>query len=76
MGANAVVNVASVIIPGSGSNYTNVVFSANTTESTLNDANYDSLIFPLPQNNISNVSNIDYVTTRQYTTGTFNSFAI
>lgn len=73
MSNNATVNIASIIIPGAGNNYTNIIFSANTIESTINDSNYDSLLFPLPQNNIANVTNIDYVTTRQYTTGTFTN---
>lgn len=71
--SNATVNIASIVIPGSGNNYSTSTFSANTTETTITDPNYDTLLFELPQKYIANVSNIDYVTTRYYTTGTFTN---
>lgn len=64
-------NVSSLIIPGSGGNYSSVTFSANTVTPALIDSNYNSLIFPLPQNNIANVSNINYVTRRYFSAPTF-----
>jgi hypothetical protein len=71
---NAFSNVQSVIIPGSGSSYSSVSFSANTvTQSNLIDNTYNSLLFPFPQVNVSNVSNIDYVTTRLFNVPTFSS---
>ena len=61
-------NVQSLIIPGAANSYTNVTFSANTvTSANLIDNTYQSLIFPLPQNNISNVSSVNYSTRRYFT---------
>ena len=66
-------NVASFILPNDG-NYTAPTFSANTVSPvTLVDNTYNSLIFPLPQKNTSNVSSVNYVTTRKYTVPTFAS---
>ena len=71
---NAFSNVASMIIPGSANSYSSVAFSANTVSPvTLVDNTYNSLIFPLPQTNISNVSSVNYVTTRLFTVPTFSS---
>jgi len=70
---NVFANVASIILPN-GSNYSTPLFSANTVSPvTLVDNTYNSLIFPLPQTNISNVSSVNYVTTRKYSSQTFAS---
>jgi len=71
---NSFSNVQSMIIAGSGNNYSSVVFSANTVASAnLIDNTYQSLIFPLPQTNISNVSSVNY-STRRYFTAPASSF--
>ena len=71
---NAFSNVQSFIIPGSANSYSSVTFSANTVSPvTLVDNTYNSLIFPMPQTNISNVSSVNYVTTRLFTVPTFSS---
>ena len=71
---NAFTNVASMIIPGAANSYSSVSFSANTVSPvTLIDNTYNSLIFPMPQTNISNVSSVNYVTTRLFTVPTFSS---
>ena len=71
---NAFTNVASMIIPGAANSYSSVSFSANTVSPvTLVDNTYNSLIFPMPQTNISNVSSVNYVTTRLFTVPTFSS---
>ena len=63
-------NVQSMIIPNGG-NYTTPTFSANTVSPvTLVDGNYNSLIFPLPQKNIANVSSTNYVTRRFFSAPT------
>jgi len=65
---NSFSSVQSLIIPGTANNYTNVIFSANTvTTANLVDNTYQSLVFPLPQKNISNVSSVNYSTRRYYT---------
>lgn len=65
-------NVKSFIIPGASNNYTNVTFSANAVSSSaVVDSNYNSLLFPFDQKNVSNVSNVNYITTRYYTAATF-----
>lgn len=65
-------NVASIIIPDSG-NYSTPTFSANTVAPvSLVDNNYNSLVFPLPQKNIANVSSVNYVTHRYYYEPTFS----
>lgn len=69
----ASVNVNSLIIPNIGNDYANSVFSANTTSNTFTDSTYNTLIFPFPQKNISNVSSVNYITTRLYNTGIFNN---
>jgi len=70
---NAFSNVASIVLPD-GTNYSAPVFSANTVSPvTLVDNTYNSLIFPLPQTNISNVSSVNYITTRLFTVPTFSS---
>ena len=70
---NAFSNVASIILPD-GTNYSAPLFSANTVSPvTLVDNTYNSLIFPLPQKNISNVSSVNYVTTRLFTVPSFSS---
>ena len=68
---NAIANVVSLITPNSGS-YTSPTFSANTVGSLI-DNTYNALIFPLPQINVSNVSSVNYVTTRLYTVPTFTN---
>ena len=71
---NAFTNVSSMIIPGAANSYSSVSFSANTVSPvTLVDNTYNSLIFPMPQTNISNVSSVNYVTTRLYNVPTFSS---
>ena len=70
---NVFSNVKSMILPNSG-NYSAPIFSANTVSpTTLVDNTYNSLIFPLPQKNISNVSSVNYVTTRLFTVPTFSA---
>ena len=69
---NVFSNVSSIILPNSG-NYSAPIFSANTVSPvTLVDNTYNSLIFPLPQKNISNVSSVNYVTTRLFTVPNFS----
>jgi len=71
---NSFSNVQSLIIAGAGNNYSSVVFSANTVASAnLIDNTYQSLIFPMPQKNISNVSSVNY-STRRYFTAPSTSF--
>ena len=71
---NAFSNVASMIIPGAANSYSTVSFSANTVSPvTLVDNTYNALIFPMPQTNISNVSSVNYVTTRLYNIPSFSS---
>jgi Domain of unknown function (DUF4815) len=48
-------------------------FSANVVNPTVVDNNYNSLVFPFPQTNISSVSNINYVTSRLFSSVTFNN---
>ena len=70
---NTFSNVASIIVPNSG-DYGSPIFSANTVSPvTLVDNTYNSLIFPLPQKNISNVSSVNYVTTRLFNVPSFSS---
>jgi len=73
--SNATLNVSSLIIPGTSNNYSAVSFSANTVDSKISDSSYNTLLFPFPQNNVANVTNVDYVTTRYYYTGVFNNGA-
>jgi hypothetical protein len=69
---NPFLNVASIIVPAGGSNYSSPSFSANTVAPvTLTDSNYNSLIFALPQNNIANVTNVNYETRRFFNAPTF-----
>ena len=69
---NSFSNVASIVLPD-GANYTTPLFSANTVSPvTLVDNTYNSLVFPLPQTNIANVSSVNYVTTRLFTVPTFS----
>lgn len=69
---NEFANVSSLIVPGAGNNYSSVSFSANTVSpTTLNDALYDDLLFPLPQVNLANVTNVNYVTKRYYNAASF-----
>ena len=71
---NSFSNVQSFIIPGSANNYSSVTFSANTVASAnLVDNTYQSLIFPLPQTNISNVSSVNYSTRRYFTATSFTN---
>lgn len=73
---NAFSNVLSMVVPGSGSNYTQSAlnFAANTVSPTsLSDPSYSTLIFPLPQNNISNTSNISYTTRRYFNVPSFTN---
>ena len=70
---NPFANVASIVLPN-GSNYSTPLFSVDTVSPvTLVDNTYNSLIFPLPQTNISNVSSVNYVTTRKYSSQSFSS---
>lgn len=63
-------NVASIIAPNGS--YTSPLFSANTVSPvTTVDSGYDFLLFPFPQNNIANVSSVNYVTHRYFTAPTF-----
>ena len=63
-------NVASIIYPDGS--YTAPAFSANTVSPvTTVDSGYDFLLFPFPQNNIANVSSVNYVTHRYFTAPTF-----
>ncbi len=72
LNSNPFSNVRSMIIPGTANSYTNVTFSANTISPyTLVDSNYNSLIFVLPQNNIANVTNVNYETRRFFNAPTF-----
>lgn len=72
LNSNPFSNVRSMIIPGAANSYTSVAFSANTISPyTLVDSNYNSLIFALPQNNIANVTNINYETRRFFNAPTF-----
>lgn len=48
-------------------------FISRVVNPQLVDNNYNSLIFPYPQNNISTVSNINYVTTRVFSSVYFNN---
>jgi hypothetical protein len=67
-------NVKSLVIPGGGTDYVNVTFSANTVSSAnLIDSNYSTLIFPLPQKNISNVSSVNYSTHRYFNVTPFTN---
>ena len=71
LNSNPFSNVASMIIPN-GASYSTPTFSANTVAPvTLTDSNYNSLIFALPQNNIANVTNINYETRRYFSAPTF-----
>ena len=71
---NSFSDVSSMVVPQTSNVYTTLTFSANTSSpSELVDSNYDSLIFPLPQNNIEDVSNINYITTRRYETSSFSN---
>ena len=71
---NTFSNVSSLILPNISGSYITPSFSANTVSpTTLVDNTYNSLIFPLPQKNISNVSSVNYVTTRKYSSQTFAS---
>ena len=71
---NTFASVNSMIIPGAANSYTSVSFSANTVSPvTLIDNTYNSLVFPMPQKNISNVSSVNYVTTRLFTVPTFSA---
>ena len=71
---NSFSNVKSMILPGGGTDYVNVTFSANTVSSSnLIDSNYSSLIFPLPQKNISNVSSVNYSTHRYFNAASFTN---
>ena len=64
-------NVQSIILPD-GTDYGAPLFSANTVSpATVTDSGYDFLLFPLPQNNIANVSSVNYVTHRFFTAPTF-----
>lgn len=64
-------NVSSIIVATSNT-YSSITFSANTiSPSSIVDNNYNSLLFPFPQQNLSNVSNVNYITTRYYNTGNF-----
>ena len=64
-------NVQSIILPN-GSDYGSPIFSANTVAPVVAvDSGYDFLLFPLPQNNIANVSSVNYVTHRFFTAPTF-----
>ena len=69
---NSFANVASMITTEYSNDYSSILFSSNTVSSSqLVDSNYDSLVFPLPQVNIENVTNTNYVTTRRYETAGF-----
>jgi hypothetical protein len=71
---NAFANVSSLIIPGGSNNYTTVSFSANTVSpTTLNDELYDDLLFVMPQENLANITNADYITRRYYSAPSFVS---
>lgn len=69
---NVFANVNSIIIPGAGNNYSSVTFSANTVSpTTINDPLYNDLLFPMPQVNLANVTNANYITRRYYSAPSF-----